>query len=121
MIGLIGVLPVSVAEIISGQACPHLGAVPACHIVSIAYANILVLVLHPRAWKTFVFLLAWIPIFLLAALGSSLEIIGDGTCPKTEAGIPKCFFSLGLAIALFAPFIHNIINRRRLTQAKRIG
>jgi hypothetical protein len=113
LVGLAGVLPVSMAELTTGSACPHLGPVPACHLVSIAYAAVLISVLHSRLWKPSLFLLAWSPIFLLAATGSGLELTGHGTCPKTSGEIPKCFFSLGLAVALIVPFLIHFAQTRR--------
>ena len=108
LIGLISVLPVSLAELSTGDACPHLGTLPACHLVSLAYAMVFLTVLHRRLWNPWVFLISWLPIFALAATGSGLELMGHETCPKTESGIPKCFFSLGLAVALLIPFLINI-------------
>ena len=117
LIGLMGVLPVSMAELTAGSACPHLGPIPACHLVSVAYATLLLLALFRRLWKPSLFLLAWSPIFLLAAAGSGLELMGHGTCPKTAGGIPKCFFSLGLAVALFVPFLfHFAQSKRQITE-----
>lgn len=118
-VGLAGVLPVSLAEVSSGGACPHLGAVPACHLVSIAYGAILLTVLHDRLWNRWVFLLAWFPIFGLAAMGSGLELLGHDTCPKTEGGIPKCYFSLALAVTLAIPFLVHIAMTRRRDYAGR--
>ncbi len=114
LFGLVGVLPVSLAEITSGDACPHLGVLPVCHLVSLAYSVILLTVLHRRLWRPWLFLLAWLPIFALAATGSGLELMGHETCPKTEAGIPKCFFSLALAVALFLPVLVHIGRSRRI-------
>lgn len=113
LIGLVGVVPVSLAELSAGGACPHLGPLPACHLVSVAYGTVLLTVLHPRLWNRWVFLVAWLPIFALAAAGSGLELLGHGTCPKTEGGIPKCFFSLGLAAALFVPFLIHVATSKR--------
>jgi len=113
VIGLAGVVPVSLAELAAGGACPHLGPLPACHLVSVAYGAVLISVLHPRLWKPAVFLAGWVPIFLLAAAGSGLELLGHGTCPKTEGGMPKCFFSLGLAIALIVPFVIHVARAHR--------
>ncbi len=115
LFGLFGVLPVSLAELSASGACPHLGDLPACHLVSLAYGTVLLTVLHRRLWNPWVFLLAWLPIFSLAAMGSSLELLGHGTCPKTESGLPKCFFSLGLAVALFLPFLVHIAKSMRIT------
>ncbi len=114
LLGLFGVLPVSLAEFSNGGACPHLGVLPACHLVALAYAVVLLTVLHYRLWNPWVFLFAWLPIFALAATGSGLELMGYGTCPKTESGLPKCFFSLGLAVALFVPFLVHIVRSKRI-------
>ena len=115
LIGLFGVLPVSLAELSAGDACPHLGILPACHLVSLAYGTVLLTVLHRRLWNPWVFLLAWLPIFALAAMGSSLELLGHGTCPKTESGFPKCFFSLALAVALLLPILVHFAKSKRFT------
>ena len=109
LIGLTGVAPVSLAELSVGGACPHLGPVPACHLVTAAYAAVLLTALQRRLWNPIVFMVAWLPIFALAATGSGLELMGHETCPKTSGGIPKCYFSLGLAIALYAPFLIHMM------------
>ena len=108
LFGFAGVAPVSLAELSAGGACPHLGPIPACHLVTLAYGTILLSVLHKSLWNRWVFLLAWLPIFALAAMGSRLELMGNDTCPKTEGGIPKCFFSLALAMVLLLPFLIHI-------------
>lgn len=115
IVGLAGVLPVSLAELSTGGACPHLGPVPACHLVSLAYAAALGCVLHRSLWNPWVFAIAWFPIFALAATGSGLELMGHETCPKTAGGIPKCYFSLGLAAALITPFLFHLARSGRST------
>ena len=109
LFGLFGVLPVSLTELSAGGACPHLGVLPACHLVSAAYVVIFLTVLHYRLWNPVVFLSAWLAIFALAAIGSGLELAGHEACPTTEGGIPKCYFSLGLALALFMPFLIHLM------------
>ena len=113
LIGLTGLLPISLADLSDGDACPHLGPLPACHLLSVAYGTVLLTALFRRLWNPWVFFLAWLPIFLFAAVGSGLELTGAGTCPKTEGGIPKCFFSLGLAATLFLLFLFNPAKTRR--------
>ena len=113
IIGLVGVFPVSYAEIMNGRSCPHLGPIPACHIVSIAYLIVFITSLHPKLWNTKVFILAWLIIFSLAFAGSSLDILGMEACPKTTGGIPKCYFSLALAVFLFIPFLVYFLKDRR--------
>ena len=62
LVGLLGVLPVSLAELSSGEACPHLGVLPACHVVSLAYGTLLLNVLLRRLWNPWLFLLPWLVI-----------------------------------------------------------
>lgn len=112
-IGLVGVIPVSFAELSTGGACPHLGVIPACHVVSIAYGSIFLTILHHRFWKPRVFLVSWLIIFLLAATGTAFELLGLEACPKTAGGIPKCFFSFGLSGMLFIPFWVHFISSRQ--------
>ena len=114
LIGLIGVVPVSLAELSSGAACPHLGPLPACHLVTLAYATILASVVSlPRWWRA-LFLAGWLPVFALAAIGTALEMTGHEACPKTDGGWPKCYFSLVLACGAMAPvLVHRISSRRR--------
>lgn len=105
IIGLIGVFPVSYAELTNGGSCPHLGPIPACHIVSIAYSVIFAISVYPKLWSSKIFIIPWLVIFSLALIGTSLEVLGMEACPKTAGGIPKCYFSLALAISLFVPFL----------------
>lgn len=113
IIGLVGVFPVSYAEILAGGSCPHLGPIPACHIVSVAYSIVFVSTAHPRLWNSKAFILSWLIILSLALIGTSLEVLGMEACPKTEGGIPKCYFSLALAIFLFVPFFVNLLKSRQ--------
>lgn len=104
-LGLFGVVPVSLAELRSGGACPHLGPLPACHIVAVSYALMLAAALSQQVWARGVFYFGWIPVFLLAAGGSGLELLGQEICPKTEGGWPKCYFSFALAVTTALPVL----------------
>ncbi len=108
LFGLAGVLPVSLAELASGTACPHLGPVPACHLVSLAYGTLLATVVHRRLWHPKLFLSAWLLIAALAASGSGLELLGHDVCPKTDTGFPKCYFSLALAVVIIIPYLFHL-------------
>lgn len=111
-VGLAGVLPVSLAQLQTGSACPYLGPIPACHIVAVAYGLILLSVVDYRFWKHGVFFWGWVPVFLLAAGGSTLELFGRDTCPKTASGWPKCFSSLALASLIILPLLVTWLLRR---------
>ena len=105
LIGLIGVVPVSLAELSSSGACPHLGPLPACHLVTLAYGAILASAVFLHRWWRALFLVGWLPVFGLAAIGTALELTGHEACPKTDGGWPKCYFSLALACAAIAPVL----------------
>ena len=119
-VGLTGVLPVSLAELQAGSACPHLGPIPACHIVSVAYGLILLSVLANRLWKPGLFFWGWIPVFLLAASGSTLELFGRDTCPKTADGWPKCYSSLMLASLVILPLVMSWLIQRQNPQRNNV-
>ncbi len=116
VLGLAGVLPVSIDELRSGGSCPHLGIVPACYLVTAAYTAILFSVLRSQFWSARLFLSGWIPIFLFAAIGSGFEISGAEACPKTQGGVPMCFLSMGLAVELAAPFLVHLWTTSRRSQ-----
>ncbi len=111
--GLAGALPLSLAESTTGSACPHLGPVPACYLVSVAYAAILITVLDRRFWRVWYFWAGWAPVFVLAATGTALEILDYGICPRTGSEIPRCFLSLGLSIALAVPVTVHLLRAAR--------
>jgi len=95
-----------VTEQLSGlEACPLLGPVPACYLVFAGYIAIgLSVVLEPLR-SGWLFLSGWLPVFLFALSGTSLELLGRPTCPRSESDVPLCFFSLAIASGLLAAFI----------------
>lgn len=88
-----------------GGVCPMLGPVPACIIVFLGYFLILLsaIFLSKRISKPF-FYIGWTPVFLLAAIGVTLELIKGQTCPPGAFGIPQCFFSLAMALICLGLF-----------------
>ena len=106
--------PVVMAEWQSQDGCLKLGPVPACYLVSAAYAAIgISALLEPRR-LTWLFLLGWLPVFLLAATGTTLELFGRTTCPATAAGTPMCYYSLTVALILLPPFFFARSTLRRV-------
>lgn len=115
--GLIGVLPVSYSEFVGGLGCPHLGPIPACHIVSVAYLAIFISVVFSVTWHPFIIVTAWSVVLILAAIGTAMELTGAGTCPKTASGIPKCYFSLSLAGLLSIPLLFQYLASKQKSKA----
>lgn len=86
-------------------ACPTIGIIPACYLVLVAYAGILLSVALPLVIKSFtkaklVFLVSWLVVSAFALMGIFGEVTGLWHCPQTANGIPKCFFSAGLALII---------------------
>ena len=99
--------PIVLSQLKGNSACPMLGFVPACYIVFAGYLSIaLSVTMNPRktAW---LFYSGWVPVFLFALTGTSLEIMGKPTCPATSSGIPLCYFSLAISIALVIGYLYT--------------
>ncbi len=111
LFGLVGVAPVSWLEFLHGDACPHLGPVPVCYIVMAGYGILVACAFRPL-WSAALFIVGFVPVFAFAAAGSGAELFGFEVCPRTEASIPKCFFSLALALAILAPFLFHHLKSR---------
>jgi len=82
-----------------------LGPVPACYLVFAGYIAIGVSVALEPLRSGWIFLSGWLPVFLFALSGASLELLGRPTCPRSDSDVPLCFFSLAIASALLAAFI----------------
>ena len=90
---------------LQGQNCPMIGFVPACYVVFVGYlAMAFSVTINPRktAW---LFYPGWIPVFMLAFTGTSLELMGKPTCPRTSADIPLCFLSLAISTGLLLAYL----------------
>jgi len=97
--------PLVISQLQGNKACPMLGFIPACYIVFLGYLAMAISVtINPRktAW---LFYPGWLPVFLFALTGTSLEIMGRPTCPATSSGIPLCYFSLAISIALVPAYL----------------
>ncbi len=101
---LVNFSPVVLAEWNGEDACPKIGPLPACYLVFLCYALMgLAAAIAPRR-LVWLFVIGWVPVFAMALTGSTLEVMGRGTCPVSEAGVPMCYFSLTLALVLLPVF-----------------
>jgi len=102
--GIAGVLPI-VTEHVRGNVCPQTGPVPACYVVLSAYGLVAISSLLNARPRTVSFAIGWVLLFGFAVVGSTLELLGNDACPQTGNGIPTCFISLSMALALAGAFI----------------
>jgi hypothetical protein len=105
VLALYRLFPVVAEQIRGLEACPLLGPVPACYLVFVGYIAIGVSVVLEPLRSGWIFLSGWLPVFLFALSGTSLELLGRPTCPRSDSDVPLCFFSLAIASALLAAFI----------------
>lgn len=102
---LSGIVPISFTQWHTGNACPMLGPVPACYVVSICYAAMGITALlwnRPLKW---LFFAGASPVILLALAGSSLELLGHPTCPRSATGWPLCYASLFVGLMMLSVFL----------------
>ena len=100
LFGLAGVGKISYAHIMGSVPCPMIGILPACYLVTLGYLLLLAAPLRREGVILFAFGIAIV--LGLALVGSIGEISGIMHCPHTQTGVPKCYLSalLSLAIAL---------------------
>jgi len=101
-------IKLSISHFNTGETCPILGIIPACYIVLIGYALMLIAATFKLSRK--LFYLGWTPVFLLAAAGVTLEIVSGSICPVGAMGIPQCFISLAMVISCAAL---EVLNKRK--------
>ncbi len=93
-----------ISQHIQGNACPMLGPVPACYLVFLGYAAMLLAVAFNPLRTLWLFFAGWGPVFFLALSGTVLELFSKPTCPRTDSDTPMCFLSLGVASFLIVIF-----------------
>jgi hypothetical protein len=99
------IVRVSIAQWQTGDACPLVGPIPACYVVSISYAAMgmaSLLWTKPLQW---LFFAGATPVILLALAGTYFELLGSPTCPVSNAGSPMCFYSLAIGLSMLIVFL----------------
>ncbi len=102
---LSGIIPISITHAHAGNACPMIGPIPACYIVSICYAAMGIASLLWAKALNWLFFAGAAPVILLALAGTSMELMGRPTCPMSGTGTPLCFYSLAVGIAMLTIFL----------------
>lgn len=105
-IGIWGGLSVSYRNFTGLQACPHLAGLSICYVVTIAYGLMLVsLFLQQTNLHYVLFLGAWGITFLIALLGSGLQLSRGDICPTTSFMLPLCFVSLAMCLVIMGLYL----------------
>ena len=119
--GFLAALKVSIANY-SGVVCPHFFSIPICYVVVIAYGLMLgSLIVNHNGCKHYSFCIGWGIAFLIALLASLAELFGSGgICPSTsgggiraasQGGVPLCYISLLILIAILVLFVKGPYRR----------
>ena len=103
--GLSGIAPIAYQHATGIELCPTLGPVPACYIVLLGYTLAGASMIVGVRIRTALFVTGWLPVFGLAVMGSSMQVLGILQCPKSTGDIPGCFLSLTLATSLIFVFL----------------
>lgn len=104
LVVLSGIIPISLTHFQTGDACPNLGPIPACYLVSICYAAMALAALVGWRNLRWLFFAGATPVLLLAAVGTTLELSGRPTCPLSDEGLPLCYVSLAMGCSLLLAF-----------------
>lgn len=103
--GLWGALRVSYTTITGTARCPDVIDIPICYLVGIGYISMLASqVVTGGKLKNLLFYPAWAVVFVVAALGSGFELSVGNICPRSGGGVPMCYFSLALCVAIIIFF-----------------
>ena len=104
-IGVFGVAGISYRQFTGLSQCPQLGILPACYIVLICYASMLLAAFRRTPIMSWFFWIGWLGAFAMAITGTGLELAGIETCPRTGDDTPTCYFSLAIAMVLALLFV----------------
>ena len=103
---LSGIFPISFTHWRAGNACPHLGLVPACYLVMVCYAAMGIAALFWNKQLSWLFFSGAVPVIFMAMIGTVLEITGLPTCPRSDTGLPLCYMSLLVGVMMLVVFLY---------------
>lgn len=104
-VGLTGVAMISFSQFTGASACPSFGVVPACYVILACYAAVFVSAFIGDSQRPRLFWPGFIGVISVAAYGSSMELAGHVTCPRSGGGTPTCYFSFAMSIAILALYV----------------
>lgn len=93
IIGLFAVLILGIAQIIYGNICPNIFAIPACYILLFLLIAIILSHLKITKDKHFIYFICAGLGLLIATYFSILQSVGLAQCPQCLIGIPLCYMA----------------------------
>ena len=116
ILGLWGALRVSYTTITGTARCPDFVSIPICYLVGIGYLSMLgAQIVSPGKLKAYLFYPAWILVFVIAALGTGLEVSTGNACPRSGSGVPLCYFSFALCVAILLFYRFTFIKPKQVS------
>jgi hypothetical protein len=113
ILGFIGVSKISYVHAIGESSCPMLGTLPACYLIFFAYGLIIISMLPKITKAKMIFTIGWLPVIVLALMGTVGELTQTMSCPHTETGIPKCYFSAAFSAVIgILAFFHFKVSKK---------
>ncbi len=113
IVSLYGAISVSYLTVTGIAPCPEVVNIPACFIVTLGYFLMFIATLFNNKKNVkWLFISGWIPVFLLALVGSALELSQGDICPKSSMGIALCYVSLSFAITVGT--LYWLLNKTRV-------
>ena len=117
---LSGIAPISLTHWHAGNACPLLGPIPACYIVTACYAAMGTAALFWNKPLSWLFFTGVAPVIFMALVGTALEITGLPTCPRSDTGLPLCYLSLFLGVMMLTVFLYTLKQERAQAGLRRL-
>lgn len=104
-VAIVSLSLISYRQFANLSPCPAIGAVPACYVLLACYVAVFASAFLSGARQNWFYWPAWSAVFVAAGYGSSLELMGQVTCPRSSGGTPTCYYSLAMAVLILAMYL----------------
>lgn len=106
IIGMFGAGSLVLEEFETGEGCPKIMHIPMCLVILICF--LIPLIVHVlKKWNVLYFLFTGIA-GSIALVASIMQFTGNAECPKTNSGVPMCYYSLLLFSSLIILKIYHL-------------
>jgi len=99
-IGVWGVGRISLAHWLGESSCPMVAGLPICYVILVGYGLVFLSALFKGSKQTWLFFIGWLPVTIFAFIGIIGELMATVSCPVSDIGIPKCYFSALLSVTI---------------------